>query len=334
MVGLFELEVDLLEARRGVELPKVFYVVTQFDREYAKGFRSGVLKGVEGVTDSPKAVSGFWGVAREALVVMNGVDFAKANKVRVIDYTDPDKLVENNFDAVKRIFNSRSAPHLIQNLVDYLGAGIQIVKPPSQSLGAALLHDIKWSGGRWVKKGLEPAFSSPPRINSVDDYTKFLAKVLREPDEKSKYLYKDIPESDYSLRKLKPYVEASLKRIGAIYASEGEWVIEAKNLKLVSGSELFIHTYPMPPDEVFESWLKVKSTGKGSIWSRYAVEGILSVFLAVRENGLDSKFKIKLVPDDGKYGWTRKKALQTPETKLTPAGEAAYQWAATNGWSK
>lgn len=120
---------------KGRVIPKRFFVVTPFGAHSSEAkavtdISKGVLRGVKGISDKAEIIMQWFGVARDAVLAMDGPELVRLNKLSRVQYDNPDYLVSNGLDALYRIFaknrEEKYGPQgLAGNLAEYIGIGIK-----------------------------------------------------------------------------------------------------------------------------------------------------------------------------------------------------------------
>lgn len=333
-MGPFESLVQLRTwLREEASIPPRIYVVTEFsskyrDDDYAKQYGSGKLTGVQGVSDSESIIGGFFGVARDALLIMDGAEFFRANKATKVNYDDPEELCRNNFAALKRLFNAggRSGPsHLAGNLKRYLGAAAKKLAKNADDFLAAVYRDAEWSALNWMEKRLEDVWEKV-RINDTVDYARWLFDTFKTPNERSAWHYEQV-KPDFE--QLHAAAEESVRLIGAVYKDEAEWVInDPTTLRIPFQSELYVRVADYPNDR-YEDWLKKKKGEQVFGFGINYVEDTLLKMVAVEKNKLRKKYKFSYVRDDGGLPWSLGK-IKNRSFEPTPEMNAAADYALKN----
>ena len=135
----------LLASDKGRVIPKKFFVVMPFGRsreyEYSakptKDIAAGVLDGVMGISDKAEIIMQWYGMARDAILAMDGPELVRLNSLSRIQYDNPEYLVSNGLAALYRIFDKNPAAKyganaLANNISDNIAAGL---KKASRSAG-------------------------------------------------------------------------------------------------------------------------------------------------------------------------------------------------------
>lgn len=127
--------------------PKKFYVVIPFSDEYGKkemaDLSNGVLDGVLGISEKHQIIMQWYGIVRDAILVMDADKLTKVNKLSRVQYDNPEYLVSNGMAALYRIFDKKrdsgGGRGLAGNLIDHMLIGIKTGKKP----GGDILSEAK-----------------------------------------------------------------------------------------------------------------------------------------------------------------------------------------------
>ena len=98
----------------GRVIPKKFYVAMPFDAnpEYRdhhllQGIANGVLEGIRGISETAEIIMQWYGIARDAVLVMDGPELVKLNNLSRVQYHNPEYFLSNNMAALRRILDSK-----------------------------------------------------------------------------------------------------------------------------------------------------------------------------------------------------------------------------------
>ena len=126
-------------------VPKKFFVVMPFgSAEYSakptKDIAAGVLDGVLGISDKAEIIMMWYGLARDAILAMDGPELVRLNNLSRIQYDNPEYLVSNGMSALYRIFDKERTKNgsysLAANLIDHILIGIKTA-PEAEVLSEA-----------------------------------------------------------------------------------------------------------------------------------------------------------------------------------------------------
>lgn len=129
-------------------VPKKFFVVMPFgSEEYSakptRDIAAGVLDGVLGISDKAEIIMQWYGMARDAILAMDGPELVRLNSLSRIQYDNPEYLVSKGLAALYRLFakqRTKSGSYsLAANLIDHILIGIKTGKAP----GAEVLSEAK-----------------------------------------------------------------------------------------------------------------------------------------------------------------------------------------------
>lgn len=114
--------------------PKKFYVVVPIyeghDREMkrVKDIARGVLDGVQGISDKSEIIMNWYGIARNAIIVMDANKLMKMNKLSRIQYDNPHYLASDGLFALYRLWDKDPAEHgsrgVAENFLESASRGI------------------------------------------------------------------------------------------------------------------------------------------------------------------------------------------------------------------
>ena len=139
--------------------PKKFYVVIPFSDEYGKkemaDLSNGVLDGVLGISEKHEIIMQWYGIGRDAILVMDADKLTKINKLSRVQYDNPEYLVSNGMAALYRIFDKKrdksGSYGLAGNLIDHILSGTKPGKKP----GGDILSEAKDLAGTIEKHAEE-----------------------------------------------------------------------------------------------------------------------------------------------------------------------------------
>jgi hypothetical protein len=298
------------------DVPGVFWLVTDIDdinEDQVKQLATGVLKGVKGISGDREIVRQFLGVARNAMLVMPGKDVVKLNKVTRVLYEKPEYLVSNNLAALYRIWqkdpeSGLGRDGLMMNFMDYFRAFL--MKEPAASPLGNIGHAINFGHLRRMKYA-QMFRGQNPRINTVKDLAVWVRNASIElAQEKGERQYLDllkkIPVKDFYRVALR-----TLKKIGDMYKSEGEWIIKGDVFKVPKNSRLLVLRHESVTPEIIK---KHKEGELPTDWADMVLSGYnfdkatLRAMNLIEKYGLDKKYKLRYVPEK-KFNAHRAKLL-------------------------
>lgn len=295
----------LVEASFNVEdVPSVFWLVTRLDaysEDFAKQLAEGELQGVAGISGNKMIVPHFFGVARNAILVMPGTEVVRLNKLSRVMYDNPNYLLSKNMIALYRIWDINPADtwgqrRVIENLMDYMK---QVTKPWNVREPFGYLMN-NYYGGYW--RVAEDYQKSGRKINSIHDLAKFLHWSAMNFDVK---VATKLSPSDF----IAP-IEASFDRITKIYKSEGEWLVKDKALKIPAGTRLLIGV-PKHPNKFTDEQMKFIQSDEEIYeldWDdAYAMKELRQAIEMVEKHNLDKRYKVK---------WVDMRSFETIQSKL------------------
>jgi len=236
------------------DVPKWFYVVSK--KDYLGKIGSMKLDGIQGISSSVDIINKWFDI-RDVMIVMPGDELIKMNNLQQINYTDPDKLVSNNFKMIirlKQLYNSETPEKIIthgilQNSTAQIENGSNYIKKhkfvEQQKDRYSLMTYLKrnsWSISKYVYNQIKNGYV----INNMTDFNKVVydginsdyveeETISNVPYGRTPYAKKDI---DYS--QLEKILKSCVYYIGNVFKKESEWIIEDKILRVPRGSKLVI----------------------------------------------------------------------------------------------
>lgn len=208
----------------GRKIPKRFYVVMPFGDDYAekamKDLSSGVLHGVVGISDKAEIIMQWYGMARDAILAMDGPSLVKLNKLSRVQYENPDYMVSNGMLALYRLMDKdptkKYGPKsLAQNIKDHVVSALKR-KPLATEFQAqsALVADAVLQSSVALEKAREGLPKDP------DD----LKQVLREAqlsDSDLNGFDRGLRKTEEALRDFSQYIKEGRfdQRIADLYLS-------------------------------------------------------------------------------------------------------------------
>lgn len=284
------------------DIPKIFWLVTdvsKYSPTSTKGLATGVMPGLSGISGDRRIVLDWFGVARNALLIMPGREVVKLNKLSRVLYDNPDYLVSNNLDAIIRLFNKTSnKAGAVQNLLDYFQEALSTRTDGDSNSLRDLFHGLR--SGYISKSDISRGFfGTNPKIHTVWDLAKWFHKNI--VDFAVDYLKDSV--RGVSLKQYESILRAALKRMGQVYASEGEWRVKSAKFRVPPKSRLVL----LRPDNVSEEdialYLRSPEAYKDAMGERAPGFGRdqLSfgdnVLAQVREHGLHRKYRLRYTPE-------------------------------------
>lgn len=274
--------------------------------------KNGRLHGVKGISDTREIVTQWLHVARNAALVMDAHAVAEANKLRRIEYADPELLCANQMAMIYRLFDKMDNRFghigLMQNIMQYMVRSMRDIDYNFHHQMSYYGFESRVADRYW--KAIEEG--KTPSINSISDLTEFVYSACREEASAGGtwrgHLAKEFEDLD------KNHVERALREaviiIGRMYQEEGEWevlndpfVVPADTVLLIlydeeiskrydeitAQADIFqsVHKFRLEQHEALTELLK-----DGMLQSRYAVRLVDSQkFSKVRSNVSDRRSK-------------------------------------------
>jgi len=289
---------DISEFKEGGEAkPKKVYVSITLDNEIEGNFpdyfwkydektfeelKSGVLKGVVGVSSSPNNIAE-WFISRDCLIVMDYEEFMAINETETINYYDPYQLMKNNLYLFKRLYanitrygEQEGSYVLKQTLVKILEKIIREI-----NLEINLAEGQKYSELYRISRFLSPyetrAFpdwieNNKIKIESPIDLTNAILDFNKLNDN---WLGNGFPNSVLTFDELLPIVEKGITNASSVYDSEQEIVLTNRELNIPKNSQLFF----VDKDEVG----RVKESNKDELIQKYNLKELYKIYFVDRQ---------------------------------------------------
>lgn len=286
------------------DAPSVFWLVTRLDihrEEFAEQLAEGELQGVTGISGNKMIVPHFFGIARNAILVMPGPEVVRLNKLSRVMYDNPNYLLSKNMTGLYRIWDKNPTETwgqrgVMENLMDHMK---QVTKPWNVREPFGYLMN-NYYGGYW--RVAEDYQKSGRKINNVHDLAKFLHwSAMNFNDEVAAKL----SPSDF----VGP-IEATFDRIAKVYKSEGEWIVKDKTLKIPSGTRLLVGVPKHPSKFTDEQMKLIRSNEKiyELDWDdAYAMKEMRQMLELIEKYNLERRYKIK---------WVDMRSFETIQSKL------------------
>lgn len=236
------------------DIPKSFYVA--FDPEKAlPHLMKGRMPGLKGISGSGEIEFDFFGVARDAMLVMPGKDVVRDNKLSRIMYDNPHYLIANDLEALHRIWNkeaSRDRQQVFFSLFGYIEQAVGL-RSKSDKKFAALYHDMQYYGYKNMSYDAEKKMG---KIKNIHDLARKIHRMTEKEFTKKIGIHKSV---EYGVKEKEYYkiVWDALLRIGQTYGGEAEWVTKSDTFIIPKGSELHIIFPSLSPEvERLARWMK------------------------------------------------------------------------------
>jgi len=125
----------------GRVIPKKFYVAMPFeadpqDRNHhlLEGIAKGVLEGIRGISDKAEIIMQWYGIARDAVLAMDGPELVKLNNLSRVQYHNPEYFLSNNMAALRRILDSKDDNYYARHVAGVvLGYVLMYVRNPAKA---------------------------------------------------------------------------------------------------------------------------------------------------------------------------------------------------------
>lgn len=259
------------------DIPRTFRVVFEVDAYDKSRFMKNIrqlsnmkLEGLTGISDKHDIGFHWLGVARDAMLIMNGKEVVKLNKISRILYGNPNYFLSNKMAMAKRVFNKSSGTsgdsNILHNIMEYLFLVMGREKKVDK-------YHVQYTAAQ--QDYAHVAYKKQTNINSSKDLVRWIRKageVLRkEQEEKTSFkdhhiiaVIDDIEK--LSDKSIEDSIKGAFEEIGKTYGDEGEWVIKNDYLKVPKGSYLYI----LAPKKAYKEAVKLKKTKpdiyKGREW--------------------------------------------------------------------
>ena len=226
----------LVERDVGRTVPNKFYLVFNIpslgndSEKWIKEIRAGRMTGVIGVSGDPRIVPQFG--YRGGLLVMNGTEFVKLNKLSRLQYDNPHYLVQDNLEALYRIFdkkrNSSSGP---RGVIFNVGQSLQ-AESSGRFQYSAKHGAMHQTVADYYQKHLH-------RFKGLDDLANWLYDAYVKLFTEQKFDRWATMKDEVSRAEFKGWLLKGLAQIGNLYSDEGEWIIKDRDLKIPKSSRIY-----------------------------------------------------------------------------------------------
>ena len=232
------------------DIPRTFRVVfevNQYDDaktiKVIRQLSNMKLEGLTGISDKNDIGFHWLGVARDAMLIMDGKEVVEQNKLSRILYGNPNYFLSNKMAMAKRIFMKSSGTmgdsNLLHNLLEYIFLAMG-------KAGKIDKRSVDYTAA--YQSYAHVAYKKQTGISSSKDLVKWIRKageVLRkenaERDWPNHNLMNVVDDFEkLSDKEIENGIYDGFKLIGNTYGSEGEWVVKNDYLKVPKGSFLFI----------------------------------------------------------------------------------------------
>ena len=307
------------------DVPRTFRVVLNIDYhdpvKTLKQLGTMKLENITGISDKHDIAFGFLGVARDAMLIMNGQDMLKINKISRIMYDNPHYLFSNNMSGLKRIWmkEGNNTRGLFFNTFEYFFNALVADKVLDK-----YLHMQYSATYQTLANRADDGKPAPPKINGIKDFIKYYRRLLKAeydyerteeykkrnimgPDRAITDMYEIMQKTPDSV--LEKGVFGMAKIIKQIYGDEGEWVVKDKTLKIPKGSYLYILARKDKAKELnkmkAENPSLYRTYTKINNWDVEAVEKYEKMLLAANTY-LKGKYIIKFIDE---FQWKKIQGL-------------------------
>lgn len=222
------------------KIPKYFYLVFEIPTHssndpltWAKDIVKGEMKGVAGVSADTQVIQTFG--YRHGLLVMDGKEFIKLNKISRFQYSNPHYLVQDNLAALYRIWDK--IPGTKNGQYDVmLNLGMQVIKNSKNEKfkDLALFHSIYDRVALYYMK-------SSKKFKGIKDLSSWLYAAFDFAMTKGGYTRIMDMKTTISKKDFHNSVVAAIKKTGEIYSTEKEWIIKDKVLRIPSRSKVRVY---------------------------------------------------------------------------------------------
>jgi len=285
----------LLEQKSGI--PKTFRVVIdieyQLENHVISQLKHRKLKGLKGISDQGDIIFQFLGVGRDAMLLMNGSEVIKNNKIIKIEYGNPSFMLADNMKFLRRVWNKSANDNrgTLFNLAEYLFN--EILRDFRE-----YEFDIR---GNAPYQTMADKNNTGIEINNVNDLIKWWENtveiILQQKNDgygsREKWLFNELKEK-ITKDKLKKYITGIFNQLQKVYSDEGEWSIENDTLIVPKNSWLYI-LVPSTPKNVLDDFNKGKETLLISMRYKDAIERYYRIKNLIEKNRLNKIYKIKWI---------------------------------------
>ena len=304
------------------EVPKNFYLALDLHGEYgrpkaADELMAGTLDGVQGLGGSKETITNWWGVARNALIVMDGKETVANNKLEAFKYDDPYHLTKDNMAALYRMWDKRQDKMgrggLMFNLTNYTMREMEKNYGNDPNI-VRLLHTASYIG---LQNKLRDAFETEERrFDNPHDLADWMRYAIvnhfrtdkRDADPDLVNAVLKIPQE-----KFRKIVFDTIKNSAAVYRDEAEYRIKDAKLNIPSSAKIYI-LRPLS-DDMYAKWkdgtldrIQREFTYKSDIDSMEKLEAY------VKNSGLDKKYRVFWV-DYNKFDTVKHKLIAKKHPK-------------------
>ena len=283
---------------------RVVFEINQYDpartMKVVKQLGKMKLEGLTGISEKNDIGFHWLGVARDAMLVMNGREVIKKNKLSRILYGNPNYFLSNNMAMAKRVFMKSSGvsgdSNLLHNLLEYIFTAMG-------RSGKIDKHNVSYSAA--YQSYAHVAYKKQSGINSSKDMVKWIRKageVLRKEQEgrsfSNHHLLSVVDDFEkLSDKEIEDGIYAGFKLIGDTYGSEGEWVVKNDYLHVPKGSFLFV----LAPKKAYKEMQKLK-TDDPQTWNIKKQFGHLdfmekwdNLIEMFKKEGIFKKYNVKFI---------------------------------------
>jgi hypothetical protein len=241
------------------DIPKHFYLATYLRPDWAPQFAKLELQGVQGISASADIITYYIPSRRSVLLIMDGPETARINKLSRILYDNPLYLSSKKMNVMDRILDVQSPTErrkVYHSLIDHI---------------EKVFRELARSHKGIIRDGMNTVVANvnslPPEIN-----TKLEDRILKtsHPAKIAMMIIKalidqqkgfELPEEIRAERiagiESIPMdlwiksIEAALKSVVATYkTTEAEWIVKDKKLHIPKGTKMYVVTQGMMPQKV------------------------------------------------------------------------------------
>lgn len=289
------------------DIPKTFRVVFEVNKYDESEMISVIrqlgnmkLEGMEGISGSGQIVFNWLGVARDAMLVMNGQEVIDLNKMSRFMYGNPNYFLSNNMKYAKRLFSKSGSVtgdnNILHNILEYLFGVLGKTGKIDKSL-------IEYCAA--YQSYAHVAYKKNTGISSTKDLIKWIRKageVLKKEDEEKEWKNWHLMQVVEAMSKLsnsdiESAIYKAFERIGEIYGDEAEWDTKANYLKVPKGSYLYI----LVDKKEYEKAKKmqkdepVKFKGLGQQRRLETIQKYENIEKVFKQYGIFKKYKVKFI---------------------------------------
>jgi len=216
------------------DVPEKFYFVfdlTCRTDKIVNMFQKNFIEKVKGISDTGEIRYFFWGMARNAVLIMDAKKLLEINKLTRVMYDNPHYLLASNMKALYRILAASGQYHVLREILGHFSTVIE--KSDNKEVGNlgydAVYYGLPNYGWEW-RQDIETT-----NINNLKQLSQFLKDRIDNSFSVETGRTYNISLDDYY-----KYLYKALMSLGKLYSDEGEWIIKGNGLQIPPNSEVVI----------------------------------------------------------------------------------------------